>query len=278
MDLNSVFETGQGYVMLSRLQCIDQLYIVDELKDEKIRASPAALEELKRLEKISFNRNPSPWHKRNKDIIKIASVNCYGLLPHLRDIRKDWKLLNGDVIQLLETSLPVDIDTEDITINRYAGKFVNVGNGKGIASFVKENIDCKLKDEVIKPTLQIVKLDLGALDSISVYRSANHSTKDVSQVLEALIDVDKPTLISGDFNLCTKKNRDILVTSLLLKKGFLKMLERPTHIQGGHIDHTYWLDRHNEMDPPEVEFYSPYWTDHDAQLVTLMKRYFVIIN
>ena len=65
MDINSVFEAGQAYVMLSRVQCIDQLFIVDDLKPEKIRASPAALDELKRLREISFNRNPSTWHKRD---------------------------------------------------------------------------------------------------------------------------------------------------------------------------------------------------------------------
>ena len=56
------------------------------------------------------------------------------------------------------------------------------------------------------------------------------------------------------------------------------MIERPTHIQGGHIDHVYWLDRHNEMNHPNVEFYSPYWTDHDALLVTITKRYYISIN
>ena len=83
MDLNSVFEAGQAYVMLSRVQCLDQLYIVGELKEEKIRASLAALSELKRLQEISFNKNPTPWHRRDRKAIKIASVNCMGILPHL---------------------------------------------------------------------------------------------------------------------------------------------------------------------------------------------------
>ena len=111
MDLSSVFEPGQAYVMLSRVQCIEQLYIVGELDEEKIRASSAALGELKRLQQISFNRNPTQWHKRNSAAIKIGSVNCMRLLPHLRDIRRDWKLQNGDVLHLLETSLPADVDT-----------------------------------------------------------------------------------------------------------------------------------------------------------------------
>ena len=160
MDLSSVFEAGQAYVMLSRVQCIEQLYIVGELNEKDIRASPAALNELRRLENISFNRNPTAWHERNSRALKIASVNCFGLLSHLRDIRKDWKLLNGDVLHLLETSLPADIDTEEVTINRYDGMFLNIGNGKGIASFIREEVPCEHTENIMKQTLQIAKFSI----------------------------------------------------------------------------------------------------------------------
>ena len=56
MDIDSVFEAGQAYVMLSRIQCLDQLYIVNKLKPTKLKAAPSALEELKRLETISFTK------------------------------------------------------------------------------------------------------------------------------------------------------------------------------------------------------------------------------
>ena len=273
LDLNSVFEAGQAYVMLSRVQCIEQLYIVGELKEEKIRAAPSALGELKRLQQISFNRNPTPWHKRDSSAIKIASVNCAGLLPHFRDIRKDMKLQNGDILHLLETSLPVDIDEEDITLNGYKGSFINVGNGKGLASFVKDGITAEPVQDIVKPTLQVAKFDIEGIESISVYRSSSHSVKEVCETLDLLIDVGKPTIITGDLNLCTKKNGNNAISALLSKKGFQRMIERPTHIQGGHIDHIYWLDRDIRYNQHSVEFYSPYWSDHDALLVTIMERY-----
>ena len=87
-----------------------------------------------------------------------------------------------------------------------------------------------------------------------------------------LIDIQKPTLITGDFNVCTKKNERNVVTASLTKRGFQKMIERPTHIEGGHIDHIYWLDNDDRFKLPTVEFYSPYWTDHDALLVTITER------
>ena len=276
MDLNSVFEHGQAYVMLSRVQCIDQLFIFGEFKEEKIKASPAALDELKRLQNISFNKNPTPWHTRNRKAIKISSVNCMGLLPHFRDIRKDNKLQNGDVLHFLETSLPSDADSDDITIHGYNGRFLNIGRGKGLATFMRNGVICEPRQDVVKETLQISKFSLNGIDSISVYRSNSHSIKEVCEVFNYLIDVQKPTLISGDFNICSKKNPKNVVTASLIEKGFKMLIERPTHIEGGHIDHVYWLDRIGRFEIPIVEYYSPYWTDHDALLVTIIERYYTL--
>ena len=205
--------------------------------------------------------------------MKIATVNCCGLLAHLRDIRNDWKLLNGNIIHLLETSLPIDIDTEEISIYGYRARFIKVGNGKGIGTFIKENQELGHEQEVVKPTLQIFKMNIEGVDTISVYRSSTHSIPETSQSLEALINLQMPTLITGDFNICTIKNEANGITSMLIKMGFQRIFDRATHIQGGHIDHAYWMDRSREYNLPQVEFYSPYWTDHDAILTTITKRY-----
>ena len=183
------------------------------------------------------------------------------------------KLQNGDILHVLETSLPVDTEEDDITINGYKGLLINVGNGKGIGTFVKDEIAAEHVQDVVEPTLQITKLIIGGVDSISVYRSSNHSVKEVSEALDSLIDVGRPTLVTGDFNICLKKNGNNVISSSLLKKGFQTLIERPTQIQGGHIDHIYWLDRDIRYKQPEVEFYSPYWSDHDALLMTIKERY-----
>ena len=171
----------------------------------------------------------------------------------------------------METSLPADADTDDITIHGYTSRFINIGNGKGIGTFIREAVDMDHGQDIVKQTLQITKFSFEGFDSISVYRSSSHSITDVSQCLDNLINVWRPTLISGDFNVCTKKNENNSITARLMKKGFRRIIERPTHIQGGHIDHVYWLDRSDRYDA-HVEFYSPYWTDHDALLVTITER------
>ena len=51
IDLRSVFEGAQAYVMLSRIKELDQLYILEELPENKIYPIQKALEEIRRIEK-----------------------------------------------------------------------------------------------------------------------------------------------------------------------------------------------------------------------------------
>ena len=47
--------------MMSRVQSLEQVYILNKLDVDKISISGQALDELERLEAISFNRNLTPW-------------------------------------------------------------------------------------------------------------------------------------------------------------------------------------------------------------------------
>ena len=49
LDIASVFEDAQARVMLSRVQEFDQIYILNKLPDDKIRASSKALAELEKM-------------------------------------------------------------------------------------------------------------------------------------------------------------------------------------------------------------------------------------
>ena len=47
--------------MLSRIEDLEQLYILESLPENKIYASKKALEELEEMNERSVNRNPVPW-------------------------------------------------------------------------------------------------------------------------------------------------------------------------------------------------------------------------
>ena len=54
-DLNSIFEDAQAHVMLSRVQQLDQIFILDSFDERTIRTSPIGLAELNRLQHQSIH-------------------------------------------------------------------------------------------------------------------------------------------------------------------------------------------------------------------------------
>ena len=58
----------------------------------------------------------------------------------------------------------------------------------------------------------------------------------------------------------------------LMENGFNQMIRDSTHIRGGHIDQVYWKNGDQVWKTPTLEMYCPYYSDHDASLITLMKN------
>ena len=54
--------------------------------------------------------------------------------------------------------------------------------------------------------------------------------------------------------------------------GFTQLVTKATHVKGGLIDHAYWKDEEDIWQAPVIETFSPYYSDHDAVLVTLKKK------
>ena len=79
LDVKSTFEEAQGYVMFSRVQELNQLYIIDEFNPNKIYLSAKAIKELERMNLVAINNNPSPWQKEEKKTVKIMTFNCAGI-------------------------------------------------------------------------------------------------------------------------------------------------------------------------------------------------------
>ena len=61
IDVSSAFQPGMAYVMFSRVQSLDQLYIVNSMDPEKITVDDKVIQEAKRMDKVSINRNPCNW-------------------------------------------------------------------------------------------------------------------------------------------------------------------------------------------------------------------------
>ena len=269
LDINSCFGPAMAYVMLSRVQSIDQLYILDSLDPKAIKVEEGSIKELERLDSISYNRNPTPWNAGDQVGIRIASLNIAGLNAHHRDLRADEKLLKASVLMLSETSLiPGSSNCDQYQLPGFEASFGVVGNGKGVACY--HRVPGKQCNIYCQADFQIMELIMDRLDIISIYRSSSASIVQVVESLEQRIRRNRPTIITGDFNLCFKTNSNNGVTKRLLELGFTQLVKEATHIQGGHIDHVYWRDQVSPVfQEPVLERYSPYYSDHDALLVTL---------
>ena len=275
MDLDSTFQCAQSYVMLSRIQTIDQLFILNNIDERKLQHSVKSLQELKRLENISYNANPTIWEKKNKNnTFKIAMLNCAGLRAHIKDIRADNYILRADVIHLVETSLENDSSTNDLELEGYTSYFYNISKGKGIATYIsiKHMTNTEILENIFDTGIQICAFNMENVSSIAVYRSSFGNIGSLTEKLVKIISKKKCVLIMGDFNICTKKKPNNTVTTVLLSQDFTPLLDEATHIEGGYIDHAYWKDEDQDFLQPTVERYSPYYSDHDAICITLTRK------
>ena len=75
INTNDAFGPAMIYVMLSRVCALSQIFILDEFDPKKMFPNLTALAELKRLNSISQNENPTEWEKENAGCIKIYSLN-----------------------------------------------------------------------------------------------------------------------------------------------------------------------------------------------------------
>ena len=257
--------------MLSRVETINQLFILGDPPASKFYANHAALNELQRLERVSINRNKPPWEQTFNWSKKITLLNCRSLTKHIDDIKVDPNLGLGDLICLNETWLKTDMVEEQWNIPGFELHLNSNGDGKGVATYFKRGEMQPVKD-IKKHHTQIMLLSSPEIDVVNVYRSQGMNNDELANDLRTLIDKSKFTLICGDFNLCYIESQTNAVTTTLEHLGFTQLVHEASHFKGGHIDHIYSNHSHEHF-LVDVCLYSPYYLakDHDAICVTITK-------
>ena len=221
------------------------------------------------MNRVSINENPDSWNKEDINTIKIISLNCAGLKSHFEDIKIDQRVLKADIIHLVEISLTPDDKDNEYRLEGYEGKFMKVGLGKGIATYYdikKFEYQAEIKGE----KYQIIKFKHKMLDVINVYRSQSGHSVELLDNMKKLIDIERVTVITGDFNICYIENFSTRIIQGLIGLGFDQLIYEPTHIRGRHIDHIYYMDQNNEFQSI-IDRYSPYYSDHDGNCIALKK-------
>ena len=251
VDLRSVMEAAQAYVMLSRIQALSQLFILEDVCVKKIFASRVALEELDNMNVLAINNQAS---RKTVFSCNIRSIKC-----HYRDLLSTPLIRTTDVICLQETWL--NNDSEVYQISDFAPNFNNAGRGKGIATYYRKNFT--LSSTVKQNLYQMTKVSSEYFDVVNVYRSDGASSNALIRDLSRIIDQSKSTLIVGDFNICYLSQRGHPVIKFLEEKGFCQLVKSPTHVDGRLIDHVYQFTPNQATRKMKVDQQSPYYTDHD---------------
>ena len=276
-DLESVWTHGGGakamaYVMLSRVQCIEQLFILKNLDTKKFIISEAALEEHARMEKKSLNNRKTLW-ETDGPVLKISFLNIHSLEDKMSDLAADTMLLKSDIIALGETWLPSDVVDPALNLSGYQVSLNSWGRGsRGVATYYKSEFTCNsnIKTELI----QITKLSSEDIDVVNIYRSPRAATADDSDLvarLGILINQAKFTILVGDFNICYRTKRGNVVIVYLESLGFKQLTTRATHSGGGVLDLVFVNKSISSKYEVDIQLYSPYYTcrDHDCVLVTV---------
>ena len=236
IDLRSVFDPAQAYVMASRVQELEQLYILEEVPEDKIYTSNMAMVELDRLISVSMNSNPTKWERADEECtIKVCFLNCRSLKGKFQNIESDKSLLESDVIILLETWLEKDYDINKYSLPRFKSHMIIGGQGKGLACYFRSEF--KHTQHINDGEFCITKVEHKKLDIIGVYRSQNGELRNVVHKLQHMLDREKTTVIGGDFNVCVLTKEDNFLTKCLKEMGFKQIVTQATHIQGGALDH-----------------------------------------
>ena len=159
-DLRKIKEPAQAYVMLSRVQAIDQLYILESVCPERITASSSALAELEKMKKSSINMQETAANS-------IISCNIRSLKKNLPFLLTSPIVKGAEVICLQETWLRAEesVDEELAGLSHHAN---SVGRGKGISTFYTESYTWVA--DVTKQLYQMTKIASKELNIINIYR------------------------------------------------------------------------------------------------------------
>ena len=256
--------------MFSRIQELKQLYILDEIPPKSIRQNPAALEEIERLINVSLNRNPTEWDDGDTSKLRVSFLNCRSMKHKIGNIEKDKSLMKSDLIILTETWLDDDLDLDNYVLPHHDVNFNNGGRGKGITTYY--NSIFIHKESINEEGFSITILETEDFDVIGVYRSQHGDVRRILERLDAMIDPGKTTIVGGDMNICILSSPDNYLTKQMLGKGFLQLVKKATHIEGGLIDHVYVKANKSCKYSWIVEDFPKYYSDHDSIGLTLWKK------
>ena len=252
-----------SYVILSRITNIKQLYLT-EFDQKKIYCSSVAKREAQRLRARAINLQQTEWDLNLSSVIKVSSLNARSLKQHYMDLEKDDFIMKSDIIAIQETWLEGE---PCVSLPQFHEYYVH-GGSKGIALLTK--VRPIYVENSITEHCSFIKASFDQFDLINVYRfSRDTEIKLFTESILPLLDQTKTQVIVGDMNIDLMKNPMNLFTKNLEQKGFQQIVDRPTHVRGGLIDHVYFFSPKADDSCTLYKYHTVFWSDHTCQSAIL---------
>ena len=138
MDIQTTFSKAQAYVMLGRVENLQQVYLAD-FKDNKLGCSTKSLLESENLQRRADDLLVGNSWLNCTSSLKISCLNIRSLKNHYSHLCSDSYMLKSDIIAITETWLPKKgfVLPEREELQDYHVLHVMAGKGKGVSLFYK---------------------------------------------------------------------------------------------------------------------------------------------
>ena len=241
---------GMGYVMLSRCEDINNIFLDNNFELKSIIPDEKSLEETRRLE-----RNDIAMKLAEKRF-DIYYQNICSIWNKMGDLQSDILPQQSDYICLVETWLE-----ENSEMHWPGKKFyqVSAGRGKGVCLFAPENGNYRILGSVCKNNFQILSVLIREeIQLFIVYLSEGCNKETVAQNISDL-QQDFKTVVLGDFNF-DKEDPPNALTNHFKSLKLRQIVSQPTQEKGRTIDQCFVSEEMVEGVKTHQQF--TYYSDH----------------
>ena len=230
-----LLQDGMAYVMFSRSESMQNVFLTDDFELDMIRCVPSALIHNQKLEKRSIVSEEKA--KR----FNIFYANCANLNHHMLDVQTDIYANQSDLICLVETWMDPDQPLLWTGKNLFHS---SLGNGKGVCVYAPQtNEDYIFKGAKVHQNFQVISFIVMAKIQLFVLYLNNPINEcpmiQVAESIKSLIDEKYSLLIVGDFNFGKHVTNDL--TNFFLEYNLIQIITIPTHDSQNPntLDHVY---------------------------------------
>ena len=242
---------GMAYVMLSRCEDIQNVFLDDKFSLKSIKAEKKSLEETNKMEKEDITIELA------KKKFDIYYQNIASLRNKMEDLLNDIHPQQSDVICLAETWLDKGSQMD------WPGKQfhqVSIGHGKGVCMFAPPNQEYRLIGSHADDKFQILSIMKQNIQLTLVYLSPKECPYGkVKAALSNILLENVDQIIVGDFNF-TMNDPPNELGNYFSQIGLKQVVDQPTQIRGNTIDHCYLSESLAKTTKVTIQF--TYYSDH----------------